>query len=188
MKLKKISYGLGIFVVLILVGVLMKGVFEKQSNDFVAKVNGHEITLEEYRQAYVVFVPQTPQTEEQNKQTVLNNLINYQLFLEDAKKRGIVISEKELYAVLENLSLQKGMNISSFIQTNNQSGQDYETLKTRIEENLLVNKVLEIILQGTKISKEEVKKYYEENTAKLDRKSTRLNSSHTDISRMPSSA
>ena len=70
-------------------------------------------------------------------------------------------------------------------QSSKSKGPDSKSLKSRLDKNLVleknkhVNPGEQVIIKGHCDSKDDVV---------LDRKSTRLNSSHTDISRMPSSA
>lgn len=115
----------------------------------VATVNGEKITQAELNQRLM----------QQAGKEVLDQLITEKLILQEAKKKGIKISEKEIDKKIEEFKKQfpDEKTFRAQLKANNMT---LNFLREQIKLQLIVEKILK---DKVKVPEEEVKKYYEEN-------------------------
>ena len=107
------------------------------------------------------------------------------------KEQRIYFNHIEYYCVINKIELQENDRYRTLFRLTANPKSNSQTWKNRNWDDrfqIVYSKNYDFITVFTKNedpSKDFIKRFYKGN---LDRKSTRLNSSHTDISRMPSSA
>lgn len=165
--MKKIT--LALFLALIMVAVALTGctqpITKECSFDNPALVvNGEEISVGELRTIYATYVPDTPVAKEALLNVVVADVVNYRLLLQDAKKKGYTVSTEEVDSAMNSFLLQQQMTRDEFIQSLNGTDTTIDYYKTRLTEDLLVNKVLQEL--DIKASDSEIAAYYADNIAK----------------------
>ncbi|MFC5702745.1 peptidylprolyl isomerase [Cohnella faecalis] len=123
-------------------------------NKVVGSVNGVSITKNQLYDAMAATA---------GEQT-LNNLIQEELVKQEAQKKGIVISDKEVEAEIAKIK-KRFPSESDFEAALQQSGLTLEDLKKQLSMQLRIFKLLE---PRVKVTDEEVKQYFEANKASFD--------------------
>lgn len=96
------------------------------------------------------------------KKNILEQLIEEYLIVEDAKKRGITISEEELAEEILILSAKEGEEVLK--KSISDTYGNYNKWKGTVKRRLLINKTEEhVVNAGIEINDSQVKKYYDEN-------------------------
>jgi parvulin-like peptidyl-prolyl isomerase len=173
---------------------LSLGIFaqaQQETPQIVAKVNGEEISKSQldrltnitgviltlYRQ-YPRFAQMLLTTDEGKaflrayEREILESLISWRLIIQEARKRGLTVSEETLQAELEKTIqgiLEKNDltedELAEILLT--QRGQTLEEFRAQIqsdlEERLLYDLLKEAVTAEVSVSEEEIKAYYEQN-------------------------
>ena len=150
----------------------------KKEEGIVAKVNGEEITQEEFDKEFNIFKDAykkqfgeevLSQETEENKtledvlrENILEKLIIERLIFEEIDNLNIKISDEEIEKQFENYknSLGGEEEYKKFLENNDFTE---EFLKENIKKELLFQKHKEDFLDKTEISEEEKKKYFDAN-------------------------
>lgn len=135
-----------------------------------ATVNGKEIYLEDVDEQVDQLLSQHQeqegvQTEEMKKRfrkSVLDYLIENELIIQEAKKKGIKVSDKEVEKQVNQMKkmFSSEAEFDSMLERQNTT---LDKFKKRVKEDLLMNKVTQPLYKGLKVSDEEAKDYYEKN-------------------------
>ncbi len=190
--MKNIAFRL---VVLILLAMLVLSGCESASQDIVAKVNGEDITKEDFektslkvgKEYEMIFGEDVWNSEVDGgqifkdvfKEEILNVMISQELVSQQAKKEGIVVTEQEISNEVKSFMeyISKMPNYLEFLQENNI---DDEFLKSHFKQNLIFEKYRNKIMSETEIEESKLKKYYE---AHIDEyKKEEIKASHILIS------
>jgi len=135
--------------------------FGKLLDRVVAIVNEDVITLSELKDAIKQLTPFTDPSPEIERQ-VLEELINTHLAVQEAKKRGIEIKEKEVENTIKELILQKGITLTAFKEELLKNGISYEDYKNWLKYQLIKRRLIGLEVQGkVTVTEEEIKNYYE---------------------------
>lgn len=141
----------------------------------VASVNGENITTQELdqnveamktslaQQGLTFEGDQGKELEKMLRRDVLNQMIDQKLVLQEAKKRGLLPSDKEVAGEIEQLKKQLGSEgeFKKFLAAN---GVNEPKLNDLVKQQLALNKLQEQVTSGVaNPSSEEIKKYYEQN-------------------------
>jgi hypothetical protein len=152
---------------------------EKKPDIYVAKVNQDSISkayFSQYCQAQHRINSKSDTVDDfkkfnvDEKKKLLESLINYVLLLQDAKKRGIEASKKEIEA-----------QINSFTKRFNSKGKldEYlknrkitlDTLRNEATKNIILGKIIFEVIPGVKdrlkISEDEIEAFYNDNKGKM---------------------
>ncbi|MBE3578716.1 MAG: peptidylprolyl isomerase [Caldanaerobacter subterraneus] len=156
---------IALFLALIFVGVSLASCSSKKeavSGDVVAVVNGEKITNAEYQQIFEQVKEQIESAPTYTKdiwnqdyqgkkfldfvkENVLDSLVAQKLLVQEAKKKNITVTDKE---VEEEYNKEKQFNS--------------KVTKEQIREYLLIDKLLAEYTKDVKVTEEELKKYYDE--------------------------
>lgn len=155
-----------------MVAVLALSVTGCQSNKNVAaRVNGEPITVEELDKQLEQLKKQYPTMFEGQdgegrlldfKQRLLDNLINQELVRQAAEEKGIKVSDSDVDKQVEQLRASF-KDQAQFEQALKTAGMDVDGLKTQIREQVLTTKLIESLAAEEKVSKTEIKTYYDKN-------------------------
>ena len=148
-----------LFTVLLTACTTTKGRFD----DPALIVNGEEISVGELRTIYATYVPSQPVAKEALLNVVITDVVNYRLILQNARTKGYTASTEEVDVALANFLAQQKMVESEFIKTLNGTGTTIDDYRTRLSEDILVNKVLGEL--DTNLTETEVASYYAKNIA-----------------------
>ncbi len=83
---------------------------------------------------------QLPSTEDIAPQ-VLELLINQSILLQQARQRGITISDSQLNRAMEKLAANNGMNLSQFRRALLENGIDYRRFREKIRREMMINTI-----------------------------------------------
>jgi foldase protein PrsA len=138
------GWKIGIFIFLIILAAAAIG-----CSKTVATVNGEKITQAELNERLM----------QQAGKEVLDQLITEKLILQEAKKKGVKVSEKEIDKKIEEFKKQfpDEKTFRAQLKENNMT---IDFLREQLKLQLIVEKILK---DKIKVSEEEVKKYYKEN-------------------------
>lgn len=139
----------------------------------VAVVNGEIITLTELNEAVSLILKSTGTTINFNsidkgpaeiKREILDRLIDNKLLEQEAKKTGIIVSEKDLDKALENIQNENSISREGLLKSLEARGmsleQYKEQLKLEIEKARLINREVKAKVL---VKEDELKKYYTDN-------------------------
>jgi peptidyl-prolyl cis-trans isomerase C len=144
-------------------------------NNVVASVNGEKITTQELdqnveamkagleQQGLIFEGDQGKEFEQMLRRDVLNQMIDQKLILQEAEKRGLLPTDKEVAGEIEQLKKQLGSEgeFKKFLAAN---GVNEPKLNDLVKQQLALNKLQEQIASGvSRPSGEEIKNYYEQN-------------------------
>lgn len=123
-------------------------------NGVVGSVNGVPITKNQLYAAMVAV----------GGSQMLDNLIQEELVQQEAKKKGIVISDKDVEGEIAQIKKQFSSD-SEFQAALQQSNMTLEDLKKQLPMQIRIRKLVEL---RAKVTDEEVKQYFEDNRATFD--------------------
>ncbi|HKJ05707.1 MAG TPA: peptidyl-prolyl cis-trans isomerase [Geopsychrobacteraceae bacterium] len=151
---------------LILIAALLAACQQQEPSPPLVQIGAREITLDQFRvetgQSTEAVTQQSSAEQQQLQRRLLAQLIDRELILLEAEKRGMQISPKELETALADL---RGSNTSEqFQEVLRSSGQNPEHWMQKLQLRLLTEKVAEqATLSAASVSDEEVTAYYREN-------------------------
>ncbi len=134
----------------------------------VASVNSHEITYSQYRDALKRLVP-INSTESMDdlaeiKKDLVNRLIEEELIIEEAGRRGITVSDAEVSTEVEGLKDEYGDD--SFKDAIEERYGTFENWKERIRRKLLIRKTIDSVTGSVKPATDsQARAYYKEHAA-----------------------
>lgn len=171
---------IGIFVISV-TGCNLVQKEEKQGKEvngeiIIASVNGENIpkvefdkNLEEIQEMIKTYYGEDALSSDEGKKVLenvkeqlLNDMITQRLILQKAAAMKIVTTPEEVNEELDRLIEQFGGR-EEFDQILNERGMDLEKLKTDIEYQLTVEKIMQEITKGIVVSDAEVREYYDNN-------------------------
>lgn len=134
-------------------------------------VNGLGITEEELQEE-ISKLPSYYLTagvdEEQVRLAILEQLIAKELLLNKVEEKGVTVTEEEVTAALENITLQAQVTMEELETRLAEENTTIDDLKEMIKEQLAVNKLIEQdVLSNVKITEEEIFTYYGEQKESL---------------------
>lgn len=145
--------------------------------DVVAEVNDEDISGAEYTQAYETQFSQMAMQaqmtgeevdEEALQEEILDNLIGYELLVQEAEAEGYEATEEEVDAELEEVAEQNGAeSVDELLEIAEEQGTDEEQLREDVEQQVLINQVVDS-LDVEEPTDEEVEETYEEFAAQQE--------------------
>lgn len=133
----------------------------------VAIVNDDFITLSELRETSLSLNPTS--TEPVDERTVLNQMVESKLFEQEAKKRGITVSEEELNASIEQVRNRYNLTEDQMEEVLKKQNLTPESFREQWRMQTLGNKLLESQLRNKiVVTDDEIKEYYEQNYGEID--------------------
>lgn len=145
--------------------------------EVVAEVNDADISGEEYTQAYEAQFSQMAMQaqmsgeevdEEALQEQTLDNLIGYELLVQEAEAEGYEATEEEIDAELENVAEQNGLeSVDELLEVAEEQGTDEEQLREDVEQQVLINQIVDS-LDVEEPTEEEIEETYEEFTAQQE--------------------
>ncbi len=133
----------------------------------VAVVNDDLITLSELREASLSLNPTS--TEQVDERTILNQMVESKLFEQEAKKRGLTVSEEELDASIAEVRSRYGLNEEQMEEVLKKQNLTPESFREQWRQQTLGNKLMESQLRNKiVVTDQEIKEYYEENYGVID--------------------
>jgi parvulin-like peptidyl-prolyl isomerase len=161
----KLTFTVGILLILIGVALILSDnqtALSSPTFDSPALIiNGEEVSLNEVRTIYATYTQ--PVTRELLLQTVINDIIEYRLLLQDARNKGYTVSSEEVDEAFQTFLTAQQLTREQFVARLDGTGTTLDDYRLRIQEDLLVNKILTEIDPG--VSNTEVISYYQENIA-----------------------
>ncbi|GJM17154.1 MAG: chaperone SurA [Thermodesulfobacteriota bacterium] len=157
---------------LLITGFLSATVNAKEVIDrVVAIVNDDLITLSELRETSLSLDPTTKEPLDQR--TVLNQMVESKLFEQEAKKRGLTVSEEELDASIEQVRLRYGLDEDQMEEVLKKQNLTPESFREQWRVQTLGNKLLESQLRNAiVVTDDEIVEYYKQNYGAIDYSST----------------
>lgn len=137
----------------------------------VAIVNDDLITLSELRETSLSLDPTS--SEPLDERTVLNQMVESKLFEQEAKKRGLTVSDAELDASIAEVRNRYGLDEDQMEEVLKKQNLTPETFREQWRIQTLGNKLLESQLRNKiVITDDEIVEYYKENYGEIDYSST----------------
>ncbi len=167
MKVLKISIVIFVFSILLAASSSANVV-----DRIVAVVNDDIITLSELNRDIEAFLKRIEKTSEvadresvakQLRMTVLRELINQKLIEQEAKKLGIVASDKDIDDAIKNIITQKKISMEAFQEAIAREGGTFDEYKEELRQHLTrMNLLGREIKSKIAVSREEIGNYYRE--------------------------
>lgn len=131
-----------------------------------AKVNGQVITMSELDKMYST-VPEQYKAFV-SKETLLNQLIEKEVILQEAKKEGFISTEEEAKKQVDSIKKAQGISDTQFIELLKQNNMtEAELVKQYLDQITIQKFVNATILSKLVISDTQVKEYYTQNKEKF---------------------
>ena len=164
---------LKIFIVIFVFSILLAALSSANVVDrIVAVVNDDIITLSELNRDIEAFIKRIEKTSEvadkesvakQLRMTVLRELINQKLIEQEAKKLGIVASDKDIDDAIRNIMAQKKISMEAFREAIAREGGTFDEYKKELRRHLTrMNLLGREIKSKVTVSREEIGNYYRE--------------------------
>ena len=188
--MKKLAIGLLASSLIFLGGCVGQNKADK--SEPLVKVNGQVITEDMFEEAleqnYNVPKEKNDKTDAKSefiylvhKNRVINDLIIKQLIIEEADKRQIKIKSAEIDDIVDNIAKSMGGE-NNFKASLIRNKIDEKIFRENIKFDLLKKKLVENVVGDTKISDEEIEKFYEENKEDKFKHDVTVRASHILIS------
>jgi len=134
--------------------------------EVVAEVNGEEIPREDFALAYEGQFRQAggqDVDQDQLKQRVVENLVSTELLVQEAEKRDITVSDREVDRTLEDLAAQNGLeSVKDFVAAMEQQGVDRGEVDSQVRTQVTIERLIADESGGIKASDKEVRALYEQ--------------------------
>lgn len=102
---------------------------------------------------------------EEVKRKTLDKLIDDKLIEQEAKKRGIVVSEEEIDHAIENMLKQSSTSRQEMIEGLKSMGLSFDEYKERMKREMEKGRFIDYEVEaGVTLNEDDIKKYYTENT------------------------
>ena len=133
----------------------------------VAIVNDDFITLSELRETSLSLNPTA--TDPVDERTILNQMVESKIFEQEAKRRGITVTEEELNASIEQVRSRYNLTEDQMEEVLKKQNLTPESFREQWRMQTLGNKLLESQLRNkVVVTDDEVKEYYEQNYGEID--------------------
>ena len=129
------------------------------SSTVVATVNGEDITMKELEKEYAQLPPDARLS--YTKAMVLNDTIIQTLLLQDAKKKGIVVSDKEVDDTILALTEQFGVTRETFFKELESRGVSEQDAMELFRRRMIVSKLYDQIVGTANVSEADAKQFYD---------------------------
>ncbi|MDP3013773.1 MAG: peptidyl-prolyl cis-trans isomerase [Candidatus Subteraquimicrobiales bacterium] len=128
-----------------------------------AVVNGESIYLSQLERRLERYGKEWKgENEKTRRKSILEDIINKKLILQEARRQGITVSQAEVDACLENVK-KTFPSHKAFEQALDKMGVTEEEFGEEAEENLMVNKMIDRVSKNIKVTGEEIESYYQKN-------------------------
>ncbi|MDH4231987.1 MAG: peptidylprolyl isomerase [Nitrospirota bacterium] len=105
----------------------------------------------------------------QNEAVFLENLINVRLQLQEARNKGIRVSEEELQDAINGIKKKYAMTDSVFRESLKEEGISFEEYKKRLREQIIIGKLVNVQIRSKiAINDEDIDKFVSENRDLLE--------------------
>ncbi len=133
----------------------------------VAIVNDDLITLSELRETALSLDPTSEQ--QVDERTVLNQMVESKIFEQEAKRRGITVSEEELDASIEQVRVRYNLTEEQMEEVLKKQNLTPESFREQWRMQTLGNKLLESQLRNKiVVTDDEIIQYYEKNYGEIE--------------------
>jgi len=157
---------------LAVIGFILAGCSSEEAGTVVAKVNGEEISREDYEKELEItksaYAQQGVNLDDLDKQaveelesSVLDQLINTQLVLQTSKDEGMVVKESEINTELDTIKSQFEDD-KKFEAALKEMDLTEATLKEQVKTQLTITKYVESQIGKINVTDEEVKALYDQ--------------------------
>ncbi len=146
----------------------------------VAIVNDDLITLSELKETSLSLDPTSQQP--LDDRTILNQMVESKLFEQEAKKRGITVSDEELDASIAEVRSKYGLNEDQMEEVLKKQNLTPETFREQWRVQTLGNKLLDSQLRNKiVVTDDEIVEYYKQNYGEIDYSSNFTETSEEEI-------
>ncbi len=136
---------------------------DKQKTIVIATVNGNDISQQQFDRQWNTLPPTIKM--QVGKDAILEDLINQELIMQDAKKKEITVSKQETEAFVNQQLAQSQVTLDQFKQQLQSHGMSYEDILSIYQKQLTIARLFEQLPEADfNVTDEEAKAYYENNT------------------------
>lgn len=144
--------------------------------EVVAEVNGEEIGRAEFEQAYQAQLQQAmaqsqgqAPDQEQLKQQVADSLVSTELLVQEAEKRDISVSDRDVDKTAQELAAQNGLqSADQFFSAMEQQGMDRDTVDDQIRTQVAIERLVADEAGAVQASDKEVRALYDQLVAQQE--------------------
>jgi peptidyl-prolyl cis-trans isomerase C len=145
---------------------------KNEGDEVLATVDGSPITLSQFKSAFDRLKSQFPKDGTLDpegikamKMNIINQLIEKEILVSEAKKLGIVVSEAEINEQIKKV-FGEYPNSDAFVTRMKEENVDPETWKKEIEYQIMLDKLVKAVAgNNITVTPEEVQKYYTDHQA-----------------------
>jgi len=146
----------------------------------VAIVNDDLITLSELKETSLSLDPTSQQP--LDDRTILNQMVESKLFEQEAKKRGLTVSDEELDASIAEVRSKYGLNEDQMEEVLKKQNLTPETFREQWRVQTLGNKLLDSQLRNKiVVTDDEIVEYYKQNYGEIDYSSNFTETSEEEV-------
>lgn len=144
--------------------------------EVVAEVNGEEIGRAEFEQAYQAQLQQAmaqsqgqAPDQEQLKKQVADSLVSTELLVQEAEKRDISVSDRDVDKTAKELAAQNGLqSADQFFSAMEQQGMDRDTVDDQIRTQVAIERLVADEAGAVQASDKEVRALYDQLVAQQE--------------------
>lgn len=105
----------------------------------------------------------------ENEASFLETLINVKLELQEARNKGIRVSDEELQEAINGIKKKYAMSDSAFLESLKTEGLSYDEYKKRLREQIIISKLVNVQVRNKiVIDNEDINKFVNENKQMLE--------------------
>lgn len=105
----------------------------------------------------------------ENEASFLETLINVKLELQEARNKGIRVSDEELQEAINGIKKKYAMSDSAFLESLKAEGLSYDEYKKRLREQIIISKLVNVQVRNKiVIDNEDINKFVNENKQMLE--------------------
>ncbi len=105
----------------------------------------------------------------QNEASFLETLINVKLQLQEARNKGIRVSDEELQEAINGIKKKYTMSDSAFLESLKDEGLSYDEYKKRLREQIIISKIVNVQIRNKiVIDDKDIDRFVSENKQELE--------------------
>jgi len=166
--------GIGVLAVILIVALIfilapgksVQPTKNQTTNTIAATVNGEPVYLQDVMTEYNNLNPVVKSV--YSVESILNKSIDDLLLYQEAKSRDIQVKAEEVQAEIDAIKIQNKLTDTAFESALAQQGLTLDSVKTIIEKNIMIRKLLNVtVLNNITVTEDQMQSYYDSNKDKF---------------------
>lgn len=153
---------IGLLLIIAVAALIMNPQQTGDESAVVATINGEDITLNEFNENWQ-FLDDQSKSQVTREQFLTERLVRQELLLQEARARGITVSDDEVRQTLEGVVAQQGGDFSVIEQSLKERGMTWEEALPFFKNQIILQELYDQMLQDTTINESVARQFYDQN-------------------------